>query len=159
MRFKDRQRIAASVFELDESGELKQKYEDVDVGEMHPLVLAFIGDAVFHLFVRKRLLSYTQTQVNILNDFSAKIVSAVGQARAYAEIEPMLTEEEKEIFRRGRNAQSRTPRALTVQEYHISTGFEALLGTLYLKNETERLREISEAAFRAIAKEMAANKP
>lgn len=159
MRFKDRQRIAASVFELDEAGELKQKYEDVDVGEMHPLVLAFIGDAVFHLFVRKRLLSYTQTQVNILNDFSAKIVSAVGQARAYAEIEPMLTEEEKEIFRRGRNAQSRTPRASTVQEYHISTGFEALLGTLYLKNETERLREISEAAFRAIAKEMAANKP
>ena len=96
MRFKDRQRIAASVFELDESGELKQKYEDVDAGEMPPLVLAFVGDAVFHLFVRKRLLSYTQTQVNILNDFSAKIVSAVGQARAYAEIEPMLTEEEKE---------------------------------------------------------------
>ena len=159
MKFKDRQRIAASVFELDEAGELKQKYEEVDVGEMHPLVLAFVGDAVFHLFVRKRLLSYTQTQVNILNDFSAKIVSAVGQARAYAEIEPMLTEEEKEIFRRGRNAQSRTPRASTVREYHISTGFEALLGTLYLRNETERLQEISEAAFQAIAKEMAANKP
>ena len=71
----------------------------------------------------------------------------------------MLTEEEQEIFRRGRNAQSRTPRTASVQEYHISTGFEALLGTLYLNNETERLQELSEAAFQAIVGEMAAKRP
>ncbi len=158
MKFKARQKIAASVFETDEAGRLIEKYDGADPEALPPLVLAFVGDAVFHLYVRKRLLSYTQSQVHILNDFSAKIVSAVGQARAYEQIEPMLTEEETAIFRRGRNAQSRTPRASSVQEYHISTGFEALLGTLYLRNENDRLREISEAAFQAIAKEIAARK-
>ena len=154
MRFRERQKIADAVFELDEAGQIRQKHETVDADALPPLVLAYVGDAVFHLFVRTRLLSYTQSQVNILDKFGAKIVSAVWQARAYDAIEPMLSEEEKEIFRRGRNAQSRTPRASTVQEYHISTGFEAILGTLYLKNEKDRLREISEAAFQAIVKQM-----
>lgn len=159
MKFKTRQKIAEHVFETDEAGRLIEKYGPADPEALPPLVLAFVGDAVFHLYVRKRLLSYTQAQVNLLNDFSAKIVSAVGQARAYQAIETMLTEEEQEIFRRGRNAQSRTPRTASVQEYHISTGFEALLGTLYLNNETERLRELSEAAFQAIVGEMAAKRP
>ena len=154
MKFKMRQRLADAVFEADETGELLQKYESVDADALHPLVLAYVGDAWFHLFVRTRLLSFTQSQVNILNRFGAQIVSAVWQARAYEGIEPMLTEEEKEIFRRGRNAHSRTPHASTVREYHISTGFEALLGTLYLKNETDRLREISEAAFQVVAGQM-----
>ena len=134
MKFKARQKIAEHVFETDEAGRLIEKYGPADPEALPPLVLAFVGDAVFHLYVRKRLLSYTQTQVNLLNDFSAKIVSAVGQAQAYQAIETMLTEEEQEVFRRGRNAQSRTPRTASVQEYHISTGFEALLGTLYLNN-------------------------
>lgn len=155
MKFKDRQKIAEQVFEQDEAGELRERFAEIEPETLPPLVLAFVGDAVFHLYVRKRLLSYTQAQVNILNDFSAKIVSAVGQAKAYGAIETMLTEEEQEIFRRGRNAQSRTPRTASVQEYHISTGFEALLGALYLRNENDRLRELSEAAFQAIAKEMA----
>ena len=156
MRFKERQKIAEAVFEQDEAGALRERFAEIEPEALPPLVLAFVGDAVFHLYVRKRLLSYTQAQVNILNDFAAKIVSAVGQARAYEAVGAMLTEGEQEIFRRGRNAQSRTPRSASVQEYHTSTGFEALLGTLYLKNETERLRELSEAAFQAIAKEMAA---
>lgn len=155
MRFKERQRLAASVFETDESGRLLEKYEGAGLETLPPLVLAFVGDAAFHLYVRTRLLSYTRAQVNLLNDFSAKIVSAVGQARAYAEVEASLTGEEQEVFRRGRNAQSRTPRTASVQEYHISTGFEALLGWLYLKGDTRRLEEIEEAAFQTIAKEMA----
>ena len=155
MRFKERQRLAASVFETDGAGRLLEKYEAAEPETLPPLVLAFVGDAVFHLYVRTRLLFYTRAQVNLLNDFSAKIVSAVGQARAYEAIEATLTEEEKEIFRRGRNAQSRTPRTASVQEYHISTGFEALLGWLYLKEDTKRLEDIEEAAFQTIAKEMA----
>ena len=156
MRFKERQKIAEKVFERDGAGALKEHCASVDVNALPPLVLAYVGDAAFHLFVRTRLLSYTQSQVHILDKFSAKIVSAVWQARAYQAIEPMLTEEEKEIFRRGRNAHSRIPRASTVREYHISTGFEAVLGMLYLRGETERLREISEAAFQTIAGELAA---
>ena len=158
MKFKSRQKIAEQVFELDETGRLIEKYDDADPETLPPLVLAFVGDAVFHLYVRKRLLSYTQAQVNLLNDFSAKIVSAVGQARAYQVIEPMLTEAEQEIFRRGRNAQSRTPRTASVQEYHISTGFEALLGALYLKKETRRLQELAAEAFQAVVGEIAAKK-
>ncbi|MBP5199471.1 MAG: ribonuclease III [Schwartzia sp.] len=154
MKFKMKQRLAAAVFEADEEGRLQEKYESVDADVLHPLVLAYVGDAYFHLFVRTRLLSFTHSQVDILNRFGAKIVSAVWQARAYEAIEPMLTEEENEIFRRGRNAHSRTPRASTVREYHISTGFEALLGMLFLKKENGRLREISEAAFQAIAGQM-----
>ncbi len=154
MKFKMKQRLAAAVFEADEEGRLQEKYESVDADALHPLVLAYVGDAYFHLFVRTRLLSFTQSQVDILNRFGAQIVSAVWQARAYEAIEPMLTEAETALFRRARNAHSRTPRASTVREYHISTGFEALLGTLYLKKENDRLREISEAAFQAIAGQM-----
>ncbi len=154
MKFKAARKIADEVFEPDEAGGVRERYGAIDAAALPPLVLAYVGDAYFHLFVRKRLLSYTQSQVQILNQFGAKIVSAVWQARAYAEIEPMLSAEEKDIFRRGRNAHSRTPRASSVHEYHISTGFEALLGTLYLREAHERLREISEAAFQAVAKQM-----
>ena len=154
MKFKAAQRIANAVFTTDGSGDVCEKYGEIDAGALPPLVLAYVGDAYFHLFVRTRLLSYTQSQVQILHQFGANIVSAVWQARAYTEIEPSLTEEERALFRRGRNAHSRTPRASSVREYHISTGFEALLGTLYLRKSHERLREISEAAFQAIARQM-----
>jgi len=154
MKFKMRQQIAETVFTPGEDGGLRRKYAEIEPESLQPLVLAFVGDAFFHLFVRTKLLFFTQSQVNILNQFSAKIVSAVWQARAFAAIESMLTDEEKEVFRRGRNAHSRTPHASTVQEYHISTGFEALLGLLYLQHKDERLQEISEAAFQAIAGQM-----
>ncbi|MBR1552593.1 MAG: ribonuclease III [Schwartzia sp.] len=155
MKFRERQKIAASVFETDESGRLIEKFADADPETLPPLVLAYIGDAVFHLYVRKRLLSYVQSPVDVVSQFGAKIVSAVCQARAYEKIEPMLTDEETAIFRRGRNAHSRMPRSATVQEYHASTGFEALLGVLYLRDEKDRLREILEAAFQAVAGELA----
>ena len=153
MKFKAARKIADEVFEPDEAGGVRERYGAIDAAALPPLVLAYVGDAYFHLFVRKRLLSYTQSQVQILNQFGAKIVSAVWQARAYAEIEPMLSAEEKDIFRRGRNAHSRTPRASSVHEYHISTGFEALLGKLYLDGDTARLNEVMDEAMRIIAGE------
>ena len=155
MKFRERQKIAASAFETNEAGGIVEKFDDADPETLPPLVLAYVGDAVFHLFVRRRLLSYVQSPVDVVSRFGAKFVSAVFQARAYTAVEPMLTEEETSVFRRGRNAHSRSPRSATVQEYHISTGFEALLGTLYLRNEKERLGEILEAAFQAVAGDMA----
>ncbi|MBR1885003.1 MAG: ribonuclease III [Schwartzia sp.] len=155
MKFRERQKIAATAFETDEAGRLIEKFDEANPETLPPLVLAYVGDAVFHLYVRKRLLSYVQSPVDVVSQFGAKIVSAVCQSHAYEKIEPMLTEEETAIFRRGRNAHSRTPHSATVREYHISTGFEALLGMLYLKSETGRLREILEAAFRTIAEEIA----
>ena len=92
--------------------------------------------------------------MQVLNQFSAQIVSAVWQAKAYIGIEDMLTEEEKAIFRRGRNAKSHAPRKATVGEYHMSTGFEALLGQLYLEEKYDRLYEVAEASFRVISEAM-----
>ena len=117
--------------------------KSVDTRELSPLVTAYIGDAYFHLYVRTRLLQITK-KIDKMHDLSAKIVSATFQADAYKKIEKYLTDEEKDIFRRGRNAKSHAPRVATVQEYHASTGFEALLGELYLKNNLARLDEICE---------------
>ena len=133
MRFDRFRAIVGSMFTPDGEGGIAERYEGIDVRLASPLVLAYIGDAYFHLFVRTRLLSFEQSQVHVLSDFAAQIVSAVWQAKAYHAIEERLTERERGIFRRGRNAKSHAPRRASVAEYHASTGFEALLGTLFLE--------------------------
>ena len=157
MKFDHFKKLVDSMFVPDGSGGVLQRYEGVDAKNLNPLVLAYIGDAYFHLFVRGRILSYEQSKVQVLNQFSAQIVSAVWQAKAYIGIEDMLTEEEKAIFRRGRNAKSHAPRKASVAEYHMSTGFEAVLGMLYLTGQHERLYEVAEASFQAIARQMMAD--
>lgn len=157
MRFERFQQLVHMMFLPDDAGNIPARYEHVDVREIHSLVLAYVGDAYFHLYVRMRLLSYEQTKVQALHAFSAQIVSAVWQARAYRGIENILTDHERMIYRRARNTKSHTPRSATVAEYHASTGFEALLGNLYIRGEQARLEEIAEAAFQVIAKEMMNN--
>ncbi len=152
MKFAAFRRLVTMMFEPDENGAPRERYGSVDARTLNPLVAAYIGDAWYHLFVRRRLLSFEQNKVQVLDRFSAQIVSAVWQARAYQAIEPELTGEERDVFRRGRNAHSHAPRAASVQDYHTSTGFEALLGTLFLSGETARLEEIAEAAFQAAAR-------
>ncbi len=147
MKFTQFKMLVDMMFTPDGEGGIRKRYEETNVRQMNPLVLAYVGDAFFHLFVRTRLLSYEQAKVHALHVFSAQIVSAVWQHKAYLGIEPMLTEEEKAIYRRGRNAKSHAPRSSSVAEYHSSTGFEALLGTLYLSEQFERLEEISEAVI------------
>ena len=154
MKFDHFKMLVDMMFQPDGAGGVSQKYDSVDVKQLSPLVLAYVGDAYFHLFVRTRLLSYEQGKVQALHSFSAQIVSAVWQCRAYQGIEEMLTEEEKGIYRRGRNAKSHAPRSASVAEYHASTGFEALLGSLYLTEQHERLYEIAEAAFKIISQAM-----
>ena len=154
MKFERFQQLVRMMFLPDEAGNIRTRYENVDAANIHPLVLAYIGDAYFHLYVRMRLLSYEQTQVQALHAFSAQIVSALWQARAYRGISDMLTEEEQAIYRRARNTKSHAPRSASVADYHASTGLEALLGSLYIRKEHERLEEITEAAFQIIAKEM-----
>ncbi len=154
MKFERFQQLVRMMFLSDEAGNIRTRYENVDAANIHPLVLAYIGDAYFHLYVRLRLLSYEQAQVQALHAFSAQIVSALWQARAYRGISEMLTEEEQKIYRRARNTKSHAPRSASVADYHTSTGFEALLGSLYIREEKERLEEITEAAFQVIAKEM-----
>ena len=156
MKFDHFKMLVDMMFQPDGEGGIMQRYNQADVKQLNPLVLAYVGDAYFHLFVRTRLLSYEQAKVQALHAFSAQIVSAVWQAKAYQGIEERLTEEEKGIYRRGRNAKSHAPRSSSVAEYHSSTGFEALLGSLYLSEKFERLQEISEAAFDVISRAMMA---
>lgn len=154
MKFEHFKRLVDMMFQPDDADGIKQRYASVDVRQLNPLVLAYVGDAYFHLYVRTRLLSYEQSKVQALHSFSAQIVSAVWQAKAYKGIEGMLNENEKAIYRRGRNAKSHAPRSSSIAEYHASTGFEALLGSLYLSEQEERLYEIAEAAFKVISKAM-----
>ena len=154
MKFDHFRMLVDMMFQPDGEGGIMQHYDHVDVKQLNPLVLAYVGDAYFHLFIRTRLLSYEQAKVQALHSFSAQIVSAVWQAKAYQGIEERLTEEEKGIYRRGRNAKSHAPRSASVAEYHASTGFEALLGSLYLSEQNERLYEIAEASFQIISEMM-----
>lgn len=128
-----------------------EHFDEEEIKILSPLVTAYIGDAYFHLYVRTRLLNVTK-KISKLHDLSAKIVSAVAQAEAYKKIEEHLTDEEREIFRRGRNAKSHAPRSATVEEYHASTGFENILGELFLRKKFSRLDEICELAFNAVQK-------
>ena len=133
--------------------ELKKICEELDTRNLQTLSIAYVGDAYFHLFVRINLLKY-KYKVHDLHDLSSKIVSAVAQSKAYQEIESILTEEEKDIFKRGRNSKSHSSHSASNIEYHNSTGFETLLGMLFLKGNYGRLEEIADAAFNVIMKDL-----
>ena len=108
--------------------------------------LAFIGDAVCHLYARQRLC--TGGAVKGLTQLATAYASASGQARAAERIAGMLTEEEADMLRRGRNAKcGSVPRGCDPLDYRKATGFEALMGWLYLLGRTERLQILLDAAF------------
>lgn len=119
--------------------------EKCDVNMLSPLNLAFIGDTVFDLFVRERLVCEANRPVNKLHNKAASMVKASAQAKAVERIRDRLTEQEQSIIRRGRNAHvNHKAKNMSEADYHLATGLEALFGYLYLKGETERLGEIFE---------------
>lgn len=153
MKFSQYQYLKQHLFAAGENGSLVSRYEASEAPEqLHPLVLAYVGDACYHLYVRTRLLHFDQSHVQLLNDFSMQIVSAVWQARSYEAICDGFTEKEQQIFKRAKNAKSHAPRVASVHDYHLSTGFEAVLGYLHLSGDTQRMNEICEQAFQAAAK-------
>lgn len=110
---------------------------------MNAVVLAFIGDAVYSLYIREGLVFGHDYKTGILQKLSSERVSAKGQASTMERIEAKLTEEEREIYLRGRNAKKPTKsKNASVAEYNISTGFEAVIGYLYLIGEYARLDEL-----------------
>lgn len=110
---------------------------------MNPIVLAFVGDAVMSLYVREQLVLGSDYKTGELQNLASARVSAKGQARQYAEIRDGLTEEEEAVFLRARNAKKSTrSKNASVAEYNLSTGFEAVIGYLYLTGQTERATEL-----------------
>jgi ribonuclease-3 family protein len=119
--------------------------KDVNPKQLSPLNLAFIGDCVYEMLVRESLVCDANRPVNDLHKESVKYVSAKAQTLAFEKIEPVLSDEELAIFKRGRNAKvGHNPKSATQGEYHIATGVEALFGYLYLKEETQRIKELFE---------------
>lgn len=156
MNFQQYQNLKKNLFPFNEQNVLNDRYkkEDINPRQLNPLVLAYVGDAYYHLYIRTRLLNFEQAHVHLLNDFSMQIVSATFQVQAYEAIKDELTETESYIFKRGKNAKSHAPRVASVHDYHISTGFEAILGYLYLNNEQNRLDFLCERSFLQVAKNM-----
>lgn len=114
-----------------------------------PLVLAYIGDGVYELFVRNRIVSQHQDMPpHKLHILSSSHVKAHAQSNSMTVIEQMLSQEELAIYKRGRNAKSATvPKNADVTDYRRATGFEALIGYLYLKSDTDRLNQLMELAY------------
>lgn len=112
-----------------------------------PLALAFLGDAVFEILVRERLVLKGNAPVNSLHQQSIRYVCAQAQSRAVDVLLPLLTPEEEEIFRRGRNASVNVPKSASTGEYHRATGLEALFGFLYLKGEQDRIQCLFDAVW------------
>ena len=107
---------------------------------LNPIVLAFVGDAVYSLFVRERLTFSTDLKTGELNKLATAEVNASAQSTFIQSIMPILTEEELAIFKRARNAKKPTKaKHATISEYNNATGLEAVLGYLYIIGETERL--------------------
>ncbi len=105
-----------------------------------PLVLAYLGDAVYELVIRTLVVSGGNAPVNKLHKRSADLVKASAQAELLHYLEEELTEAERSVYRRGRNAKSYTmAKHATMKDYRVATGFEALMGYLYLSGQTERL--------------------
>ncbi|MEW6624976.1 MAG: ribonuclease III domain-containing protein [Bacillota bacterium] len=118
--------------------------KDLDPEGVHPLVLAYLGDAVYELYIRTRLVTCGIARVKRLHCQSVKYVKASAQAEFIRSIAEKLTEDELAIMKKGRNTKSNVPRSADVSDYRYSTGLESLLGYLYLKNNKKRLMEILE---------------
>ena len=113
--------------------------------QLSPLTLAFLGDAVFELLVREELVSQANAPVRKLHKKAVSIVCAGAQSDAVALLEPVLTAEETEIYKRGRNTNGHhVPKNADPASYRRATGLEALFGYLYLQGKKERIRELFE---------------
>lgn len=125
----------------------KFSFSDNDIFALNPLILAYIGDAVYEVYVRTMLVHDNKVSVHRLHKLSIEYVKAKSQSDIIHKIMDKLTDEEKDIVRRGRNAKSGTiPKNADVTEYKYATGFESLIGYLYLKRQYARLMEIFEMA-------------
>lgn len=122
-----------------------------DIRSYSPLALAYIGDAVYDLLIRTEVVANGNCQVNKYHKQVSSIVKAEAQSQLVHCILEDLTEEEKKIYKRGRNANSYTKaRNASMGEYHRATGFEALLGYLYLTEQYTRITELLQIGRRKL---------
>ena len=116
-----------------------------EINQLSPLIWAYVGDCVYELYIRTYLVDNTNLKPHKLHIESIKYVKAGAQAKFLQDFADCLSDEEKDIVRRGRNANNHhLPKNSNVQEYMYSTAFEALIGYLYLTKKYDRVKEIIE---------------
>lgn len=121
--------------------EINRSIEEVKL--MPPLTWAYVGDCVYELYIRTKLVNETKMKPHALHVEAIKYVKAKAQSEILQRIYEELTEEEKDVVRRGRNAENHhLPKNANVQEYMYATAYEALIGYLYLTKNEKRLEEI-----------------
>lgn len=124
---------------------IDREKDEVDINLLSPLTWAYVGDAIYELYIRTNLVNKTKLKPHKLHIESIKYVKAEAQANILKKISEELTDEEKEIVRRARNAENHhLPKNADPQDYMYSTAFEGLIGFLYLTKKDERLKEILE---------------
>ena len=120
--------------------------QNVDIRTVSPLTLAYIGDGIYELVVRS-VVARTNTRAGLLHRQTSQLVKAEAQSKMMDILLPQLTPEEESVYRRGRNAKSSTmAKNASIGDYRRATGFEALMGYLYLTDQTARLVELIKLA-------------
>ena len=114
----------------------------LDANQYNSLALADMGDAVFEMLIRRKMLSQGNLHVGKLHQQTIQMVCAHAQSEYMNLLLPLLSEEETDVFKRGRNAASRVPKNADLVEYKRATGFEALFGWLYIKERYDRIEEL-----------------
>lgn len=121
---------------------------DVDIRTYSPLTLAYIGDGIYDLVIRSLVVGKGNTRASELHKRTSQVVKAHTQAEMMDVLLPLLDEEEEGVYRRGRNAKSPTmAKNATMTDYRKATGFEALMGYLYLSDRFERMVELVKAGI------------
>ena len=132
------------------------KMDKIKLITMSPLVLAYLGDTVYESYIREHLIRQNiNRKVNNLHKLAIQYSKAKAQATIIHELEDEITEEEMKIFKRGRNQKSHTaPKNADIIDYKYATGFEALIGYLYLSEDKERLEYIVKKGIEIIERDM-----
>lgn len=130
------------------------RMEEVDIKEYSPLTLAYIGDCIYDLIIKSLVVNKGNKQVNKLHKETSSLVQASTQSLMMRTMQEHLTEEEHAVYKRGRNAKSVTPaKNQSVTDYRRATGFEALLGYLYLKKDWKRLLDLVKIGLDSLERE------
>ena len=134
---------------VSQAKQISQKTQDIR--QIPALTLAYLGDAIYELIIRTTLVEQGMSHVDSLNKKASGYAKAPTQAKIFHIIEPELSEEELGFYKRGRNAKSGSvAKSGTVAEYRVATGFEALMGYLYLSGNIDRILELVERGIKAV---------
>lgn len=132
---------------------IKEQYgiHDIDLKTYSPLTLAYIGDAIYEVIIRTKLVTEANTQVSKLHKRASDLVKAHTQAEMITSLMEELTEEETQVYKRGRNAKAITmAKNATMKDYRTATGFEALMGYLYLNQQSKRMLQLIEMGIQNV---------